>query len=191
MRRLLLISALAVAAAVAVVLAARTFWPRVLKWWEQAKEGGQVLVHPGAYLMGVFFPEFVAWLANLVVVAIFLDAYAIPVTFHTLMSVLGSNSISNTVAVTPGGAGVNQAFNVAALSNVTDSQTATAYSLAQQLVTTAWSLLMAIVLMIWVFGWGGGRALVSESYAGAKQRVAEQKAAKQAAARGLPPNLAV
>ena len=54
---------------------------------------------------------------------------------------IGSNSISNTVAVTPGGAGVNQAFNVAALNDVTDSQTATAYSIAQQLVTTAWSLL--------------------------------------------------
>ena len=31
------------------------------------------------------------------------------------MSVVGSNSISNTVAMTPGGAGVNQAFNAAAL----------------------------------------------------------------------------
>jgi uncharacterized membrane protein YbhN (UPF0104 family) len=171
------------AGAVATGLAVRTFWPRVVKWWDQAKEGGQVLVQPRAYFGGVFFPEFVAWVANLVVVAIFLSAYAIPVTFHTVMSVVGSNSISNTVAVTPGGAGVNQAFNVTALSNVTDAQTATAYSLAQQLVTTAWSLLMAIVLMIWVFGWGGGRALVSESYTDAKQRVAEQKAARKVAKR--------
>jgi uncharacterized membrane protein YbhN (UPF0104 family) len=173
------------ASAVAIGIAVRTFWPRVVSWWEQAKEGGEVLVHPRAYSVGVFFPEFVAWVANLFVVAIFLSAYAIPVTFHTVMSVVGSNSVSNTVAVTPGGAGVNQAFNVAALKDVTDSQTATAYSLAEQLVTTAWSLLMAIVLMIWVFGWGGGRALVSESYADAKQRVEEQKAARDAAKRGL------
>jgi hypothetical protein len=171
------------AAAIAIVLAVRTFWPRVLKWWEEAKDGGQVLAHRRAYFGGVFLPEFVAWVANLFVVAIFLAAYAIPVTFHTVMSVVGSNSVSNTLAVTPGGAGVNQAFNVAALKDVTDSQTATAYSLAEQLVTTAWSLLMAIVLMIWVFGWGGGRALVSESYADAKQRVTEQRAAREAAKR--------
>ena len=38
---------------------------------------------------------------------------------------------------------MQQAFNVASLKDVTDSQTATAYSVGQQLVTTAWSLLYA------------------------------------------------
>jgi uncharacterized membrane protein YbhN (UPF0104 family) len=124
----------------------------------------------------VFLPEFVAWVASLSVVAIFLAAYAIPVTFHSVMSVVGSNSISNTVSVTPGGAGVNQAFNVAVLNDITDTQTATAYSVAQQLITTAWTLLMALVLMIWVFGWGGGKGLVQQSYEQAKQKAQEQKA---------------
>ena len=177
---------LVAAAGLVIVLVARTFWPKVLEWWGQAKEGGQILVHPGAFFGRVFLPEFVAWVAGLCVVAIFLAAYAIPVTFHTVMSVVGSNSISNTVAVTPGGAGVNQAFNVAALNSVTDSQTATAYSLAQQLVTTAWTLLMAIVLMIWVFGWGGGKTLVKESYEEAKAKAEEQKAKKAAKHNGAP-----
>lgn len=111
----------------------------------------------------------------------FLAGYEIPVTFHTVMSVTGSNSISNTVSLTPGGAGVNQAFNVAALNEVTDSQTATAYSVAQQLVPTAWSILLGVVLLIWVFGWAGGKALVQDSYEGAKVQVAEQKAAREPA----------
>jgi uncharacterized membrane protein YbhN (UPF0104 family) len=173
---ILLVSATAV-----IVLMVRQFWPKVVKWWEQAKEGGQILGRPGAYFGRVFFPEFVAWVASLCVVAIFLAAYAIPVTFHTVMSVVGSNSISNTVAVTPGGAGVNQAFNAAALSDVTTSQTATAYSIAQQLISTAWSILFALVLMIWVFGWGGGKNLVQQSYEEAKKKAAEQKAKKAAA----------
>ena len=151
--------------------------PRVVG---QAKEGGQILAHPGAYFGRVFVPSFVGWVASLCVVAIFLAAYAIPVTFHTVITVVGSNSISNTVAVTPGGAGVNQAFNAAALSDVTDSQTATAYSIAQQLVTTAWTILMALVLMVWVFGWGGGKTLVTESYQEAKRKAEEQKARKAA-----------
>ena len=128
----------------------------------------------------VFLPEFIAWVSSLCIVGIFLAAYAIPVTFHTVMTVVGSNSISNTLSLTPGGAGVNQALNVAALHGVTDSATSAAYSVAQQLVTTAWSLLFAIVLLVWVFGWSGGTALVSESYAEAKARADEQKAAREA-----------
>jgi uncharacterized membrane protein YbhN (UPF0104 family) len=166
--------------AVTIYLVLRLFWPKVLAWWEQAKEGGKVLSHPGVYFGEVFFPEFIAWVSSLCIVGIFLAAYAIPVTFHTVMTVVGSNSISNTLSLTPGGAGVNQALNVAALHGVTDSATSAAYSVAQQLVTTAWSLLFAIVLLVWVFGWSGGTALVSESYAEAKARADEQKAAREA-----------
>jgi uncharacterized membrane protein YbhN (UPF0104 family) len=172
--------ALLVAGAVVLVIAIRSFWPRVLKWWEQAKDGGQILAHPGAYFGRVFLPEFVAWVSGLVIVGVFMAAYSIPVTFHSVMAVTGSNSVSNTVSVTPGGAGVNQAFNVAALSDVTDATTATAYSLSQQIVTTAWSLLFALVLMLWVFGWGGGKALLEHSYTEAKRRAEEQKAALEA-----------
>ena len=98
---------LLVAGAVTIYLVLRLFWPKVLRWWEQAKDGSQVLLHPGAYFGKVFFPEFVAWVASLCVVGIFLAAYSIPVTFHTVMSIVGSNSISTTLALTPGGAGVN------------------------------------------------------------------------------------
>ena len=171
---------LLVAGGVVLFIAIRSFWPRVLKWWEQAKDGGAILAHPGAYFGRVFLPELVSWISGLVIVGVFMAAYSIPVTFHSVMAVTGSNSISNTVAVTPGGAGVNQAFNVAALNSVTDANTATAYSLSQQIVTTASSLLMALVLMVWVFGWGGGKALLQESYAEAKRRAEEQRAAHRA-----------
>ena len=159
----------------------RAYWPKVLSFWERAKAGGQVLLHPGTYFGRVFLPEFIAWSAGLCITAVFMAAYDIPVTFHSVMSVTGSNSISNTVALTPGGAGVNQAFNVAALKDVTDSETATAFSLAQQLISTAWSILFAFLMLIWVFGYAGGKTLVSDSYEGAKLKVAEQKAAREAA----------
>jgi hypothetical protein len=147
----------------------------------EAKAGATVLGHPRTYFGRVVLPEFAAWAANLVVVAIFLSAYAIPVTFHTVLSVVGGNSLANTTSVTPGGVGVTQAFNVAALGGVTDAHTATAYSIGQQLVATAWHLLMGIALVVWVFGWGGGKALVRQSYGDAKDRAAEQKAARRAA----------
>jgi hypothetical protein len=100
---------------------------------------------------------------------VFLAAYAIPVTFHTVTAVTGGNSIANVTSVTLGGAGVLQAFNVTSLKSVTDSTTATAYSTAQQLVTTAWDILFGIATLVWAFGWRRGRSVVEDSYAQARR----------------------
>jgi uncharacterized membrane protein YbhN (UPF0104 family) len=159
---------------------ARRMWPRILKWWDEAKEGGSVLVHPRKYFAWVFTPSLASWLAGLAVMGVFLAAYGIPVTFDTLMRISGGNSIANVTSVTPGGAGVTQAFNVASLKGIASSQDATAYSVAQQLVTTAWNLIFGIALVVWAFGWTGGRQLVGESYEEAKAKAAEQKAARSA-----------
>ncbi|UGS38947.1 lysylphosphatidylglycerol synthase transmembrane domain-containing protein [Capillimicrobium parvum] len=162
----------------------------------KAKQGGAILAHPRDYLLKVALPSFVAWLAKLGVIAIFLSGYGIAVTFHSVMSVVGGNSIANSVSVTPGGVGVNQATNVAALRGVTDAATATAYSLGQQLAITMWNVLFALALVLWAFGWAGGKILVEQSYADAKVKVAEQKArrgekreAKRAARRPRFPRL--
>jgi hypothetical protein len=47
-------------------------------------------------------------------------------------------------------------------------------------VTTAWGIALALALLVWAFGWTGGRALVEESYRGAKQKAVDQKAARAA-----------
>ena len=96
------------------------------------------------------------------------------------MCVIGGNSLANTVSATPGGVGVNQAVNVVALDSVTDSATATAYSLGQQLTVTAWNILFGVAVVVWGFGWSGGRTLIEQSYADAKVKVAEQKAQREA-----------
>jgi uncharacterized membrane protein YbhN (UPF0104 family) len=151
-----------------------------VKWWDEAKEGGSILAHPGAYFGRVFVPSLISWLAMLSVMGVFLAAYGIPVTFETLMRIAGGNSIANVTSVTPGGAGVTQAFNVASLRGVASSTDATAYSVAQQLVTTAWNIIFGIVLVAWAFGWSGGKLLVRQSYDEAKVKAAEQKAAHEA-----------
>ncbi len=163
-----------------IFLLVRRLWPRVLKWWEQAKEGGEILAHPRAYFGRVFLPSFVSWIASLGVMSVFLAAYSIPVSFHTLMRISGGNSISNVTSVTPGGAGVNQAFAVASLNGIATPTEATAYSVAQQLVTTSWNIVFAIVLVVWAFGWTGGKLLVSTSYTDAKEKAGEQKDARAA-----------
>jgi uncharacterized membrane protein YbhN (UPF0104 family) len=162
------------------VIAVRVFWRKLQGLWEKAKEGGAILAHPRAYLVRVVLPSFAAWCAKLGVIAVFLAAYSIPVTFHTVMTVAGGNSLANTVSATPGGVGINQAINTASLSDVTDPATAAAYSTGQQLIVTAFNVAFGVILVVWAFGWSGGRALVKGSYADAKQKVAEQKADRAA-----------
>jgi uncharacterized membrane protein YbhN (UPF0104 family) len=164
--------------AVLVVVLVRVFWHQVKKLWEKAKVGGRVLSYPRVYLGKVALPQFVGWLAKLGVTGVFMAAYGIPVTFHNIMSVIGSNSLANTVSVTPGAVGITQAANTAALAGTTDATTATAYSLGQQLVTTTWNQILAIVLLVWAFGWSGGKLLVRSSYDQAKVKVGEQKEAR-------------
>ena len=159
-----------------LVILGRLFWRKLKTLWAKAVQGGAILKRPGEYALRVALPSFGAWLAKLGVIAVFLAGYGIAVTFHTVMSVMGGNSIANMVSVTPGGVGVNQAANVASLGEVTDAATATAYSLGQQLAITAWNIAFAVVLVVWAFGWSGGKLLVEQSYVDAKVKVDEQKA---------------
>jgi uncharacterized membrane protein YbhN (UPF0104 family) len=170
------------------VLLGRIFWRQLKKLWEQAKEGGKILRRPRDYALHALLPSFLSWLCKLTVIGIFLAAFAIPVTFESIMWIVGSGSLANVASFTPGSIGVTQATNALALKTCCDVPQSTTidYSTAQQLITTAWNAVVAVVLVVLVFGWSGGKQLVGESYADAKMKVAEQKeqrAEKRAAKR--------
>jgi uncharacterized membrane protein YbhN (UPF0104 family) len=158
-----------------VALLMRIFWNWVKVMWVKAKEGAAILGDLGAYVKLVLLPQMGGYVAKVGVIIVFLAAYGIPVSFGSVMSVLGSNQLANLLSFTPGGVGVNQAFNTFALDSYTDSTTATAYSVGQQLVTTAFNVGFAVILICVVFGWSGGSALVKTSYGDAKDKAAEMK----------------
>ena len=166
--------------AMILFLVAQALRERIAKWWEQAKVGGGIVVHVRAFLGRVVLPQAISWAAGLGIIAVFLGAYDIPVSFHTIMRVVAGNSIANMTAVTPGGAGVTQAFNVVSLKGITSASNATAYSVAQQLVVTSWSILFAIVVLVRAFGWTGGKTLVTQSYTEARQKTSEKSAERKA-----------
>jgi uncharacterized membrane protein YbhN (UPF0104 family) len=158
-----------------IFLLLRIFWAWVKRMWAKARQGAAILGDLHAYVKDVLLPQMGGYVAKVLVIVVFLAAYGIPVTFGSVMSVLGSNQLANILSFTPGGVGVNQAFNAFALSSYTSTDTATAYSVGQQLVTTAFNVLFAVVLICVVFGWSGGSKLVKESYEGAKEQAREQK----------------
>ena len=157
-----------VGAVILVVFTGRILWPRLRDTWEKAKQGGAILARPREYMLRVVLPSLGAWLAKAGVIAAFLASYGITVSFHAVMGVMGGNSIGHAVPLTPGGVGVNQATNVAALHDHTDAATAAAYSLGQQFSITAWNIVFALIVVIWAFGWAGGQALVERTYADAR-----------------------
>jgi uncharacterized membrane protein YbhN (UPF0104 family) len=156
-----------------VAILLRIFWAWVKKMWAKAVQGAAVLRDGRAYVKWVLLPQMGGYAAKVMVIVVFLAAYGIPVTFGSVMSVLGSNQLANLLSFTPGGIGVNQAFNTFALENYTSPTTATAYSLGQQLVTTAFNVGFAIILICVVFGWTGGSKLVKDSYDDAKVKKEE------------------
>ncbi len=162
------------------ILATRVFRKQWSALREQLLVGGAILRSPRKTMIGLVLPELGSYLARLGIIAVFLGAYSIPVTFHNVASVTASNSISNSVSLTPGGVGVTQAMNSAALKQSTSASNATAYSASQQLITSAWNVVFAVVLVSWVFGWSGGRDLVASSYAQAKVKSEELKEKRRA-----------
>ena len=161
-----------------IVLLLRIFWRWVKGMWAKAKTGAAILGDLGAYTRLVLLPQIGGYVAKVLVIIVFLAAYSIPVTFGSVMSVLGSNQLANLLSFTPGGVGVNQAFNAFALDSYTSSTTATAYSIGQQLITTAFNVVFAVVVICMVFGWSGGSKLVKDSYSDAKEKASEMKASR-------------
>jgi uncharacterized membrane protein YbhN (UPF0104 family) len=156
--------------ALIVVAIGRALWPRLRTQWLHVKQGGAILGSPRSYLIRVALPSVAGYTAKLAGTAVFLAAFAIPVTFDSILHVVGGNSIAGATAVTPGGAGVNEAVSVVALSHYTDAQTATAFAFSQHLVGTAWNILFALILVPAVFGWRNGEAMLKTASAAARQR---------------------
>ena len=171
----LLVVGIVLGAIALLVLLARIFWRRLENVRKQIALGGAILRRPRRALVELFLPAFGSYAARLAIVGVFLGAYGIPVSFHNIATVTASNSISNSVSATPGGVGVTQAMNSAALHGSVDAATATAYSIGQQLIISAWDVILAVVLVSWAFGWTGGRELVESSYREAKAKSREMR----------------
>jgi uncharacterized membrane protein YbhN (UPF0104 family) len=153
----------------------RIFWQRLEKLRRELLAGGAVLRTPRRFLLDVCLPVLGSYAARLAIVGVFLGAYGIPVSFHNVATVTASNSISNSVSATPGGVGVTQAMNSAALAGEASAADATAYSIGQQLIISAWNVAFAVIVVSWVFGWSGGKQLVRTSYDEAKVKSKEMK----------------
>ena len=145
------------------MIVGRIFWSKVKKLWEQAKQGGAILTQPKTYLRHAFLPSFLSWCCKIAVTGIFLAAFAIPVTFNSIMWVVRVG-VSRQRRVVHAGrrrrhAGDERARARRVLRRA-DIDQAIDYSTAQQLITSAWNQVVALVLVV---SFSAGRAASSSS----------------------------
>ncbi|HET8805269.1 MAG TPA: lysylphosphatidylglycerol synthase domain-containing protein [Gaiellales bacterium] len=122
-----------------------------------AKDGVAILLEPRVYAAQVLAVELAAYVVRAVVTGLFMSAYGLPVSPQSVLIVLAVNSISSTLAFTPGGVGTQQALASAALRNVAPSSAIAAFSLGQQLILAAWDIVFGALALASIFGWSATR----------------------------------
>jgi uncharacterized membrane protein YbhN (UPF0104 family) len=126
-----------------------------------AQEGAAILGTPRRYTSQVLAVEVASYLVRMTVTATFMYAYDVPVSVRAVLLVTAVNSIATTFAATPGGVGTEQALASVALRNYAPAHIVTAYSLGQQLILTAWDVVLGFALLWSTIGWTATRHLVS------------------------------
>ena len=115
--------------------------------------GGAILRTPGRYALRVVFPTLLAFALRWGVTGTLLAAFAIPVSWETLLRVNVAHGLARSVQVTPGGFGTVQAFDLVALQGIAPVDVITAYSLSQVAILLVFNLAFGFLALLWAFGW--------------------------------------
>ncbi|MEA2267501.1 MAG: hypothetical protein QOC64_111, partial [Solirubrobacteraceae bacterium] len=124
---------------------------RVRAFWARVRQGVTILRDRRRYLREVFAVQFAGWLCRFTAFWFLLDAFNIGGSVRNVLLVLGVNAVAAAVPVTPGGAGVQQAFLVKVFAGTAAASTVAAYSVGQQIAIAAFSLALGFVALVTIF----------------------------------------
>jgi uncharacterized membrane protein YbhN (UPF0104 family) len=158
-----LIPILAVVVIAVVVLLWPRLKPRLMSIWRGAKQGAAIFRDWRRYAKEVALPSGASFACRIGVNAVFMAAFHIPVTLFTVFLVASSHMLSQIFAITPGGVGQTQALDVATLRNYASSNDIAAFSITQDAVITLWNVVLGVAVMLWAFGYGQMKDLLSKS----------------------------
>ena len=137
---------------------------RATEIWDHLRQGVAIFAEPSRYLRQVAAWQAAGWLLRFASFWLFLDAFNIGGSFENVLLVMSVQAITGALPFTPGGAGAQQALLVVALEGPTYAAVL-AYSVGQQLAVTAWSLVVALLVLGIVFRVWDVRGLVREGRA--------------------------
>jgi uncharacterized membrane protein YbhN (UPF0104 family) len=154
------LSIIVVAGAGLIFLVGRMLWRRFERTWQNAKEGGAILAHPRRFAVQVVAVEALSYIARMGVNATFMYAFHIPVSVTNVFLIVAAASVSSTVAIAPGAVGAQTALASVVLKGVAPQSAITAYSIGQQVITTAWNVAFGLTLLVTSIGWTETRKLI-------------------------------
>ena len=104
--------------------------------------------------------EALSYIARMGVNATFMYAFHIPVSVTNVFLIVAAASVSSTVAVAPGAVGAQTALASVVLKGVAPQSAIAAYSIGQQVITTAWNVAFGLTLLATEIGWKATRELI-------------------------------
>jgi len=150
---------------VAVVALLYFLWPRLkpklVDQWHKAKQGAAIFRDWHRYARQVALPSAASYCCRIGVNVVFMAAFGIPITAFTVFLIASSHMLSGLFAITPGGVGQTQALDIATLRRYAASSDIAAFSITQDSIMTIWNVLLGLVVMLWAFGFGGVKELLS------------------------------
>ena len=158
------VTALGIAIVVTFALLAR----RVEAFWDRVKQGAIVLADPALYLRTVASWQACGWMLRFFSFWFFLEAFQIGGSFQNVLLVMSVQTISTLLPLTPGGAGAQQALLVATLVGPGPIAVLT-YSVGQQIAVAAWTAILGVLALIFVFRTTDWRRLIRSASAEAEQ----------------------
>ncbi len=174
---LFLITFIAVAALLAFALLsvrARAFWLRV-------RQGLTILSDRPRYLRQVASLQAVAWMCRFAAFWFMLEAFRVGGSVQNVLLVFGVNQVAGAVPFTPGGAGVQQALLVKVFAGSASTAVVAAYSVGQQIAIAAFTALVGLGAIIFIFRFRSFREVIS---AGRASQQAEKAAERDGEAGG-------
>ena len=159
---LFLLTAIAFLSLLAIALLSR----RVKLFWASVQQGIIILRDRRRYLREVWRLQFVGWLFRCAAFWMLLEAFNIGGSVKNVLLVLGVNAVAALLPISPGGAGVQQAFLVSVF-----GAGAAAYSVGQQIAIAAISIGLGFVAIVFIFRFRSFKEVIN---AGREARAAEQ-----------------
>ncbi len=135
--------------------------PRLLDTWHKAKAGLAIFRDWRRYVLEVALPSAASYGCRTGVNVVFMAAFDIPVTAFTVFLVASSHMLSGLFSITPGGIGQTQALDAVTLRGHARSEDIAAFSITQDAVLTIWNIVLGIAVMLWAFGYGQVKELLS------------------------------
>jgi uncharacterized protein (TIRG00374 family) len=154
---------------------------RVKAFWTRVRQGVTILSDRPRYLREVVAWQVGAWMCRFTAFWFLLDAFRVGGSIKNVLLVFAVNQVAGAVPFTPGGAGVQQALLVKVFASSAPTAVVAAYSVGQQIAIAAFTALVGLGAIIFIFGF---RSFKEVLHAGRASREAELEAERAGVLQG-------